>query len=124
MIINDFDIEQIAESGECFRWNKIGNKHYSGIIGQDYCEVWQEGNKVEFIGVSEEKFKYYFDLERDYSKIKEHFSDDAILKEAIGFGEGIRILNQDKFELKHLLLHLQPFHKVSLHFLHKLALQP
>ena len=98
MIINDFDIEQIAESGECFRWNKIGNKHYSGIIGQDYCEVWQEGNKVEFIGVSEEKFKYYFDLERDYSKIKEHFSDDAILKEAIGFGEGIRILNQDKFE--------------------------
>ena len=53
MIINDFDIEQIAESGECFRWNKIKDKYYSGIIGKDYCEVWQEGNNVEFSGISE-----------------------------------------------------------------------
>lgn len=98
MIVNDFDIEQIAESGECFRWNKIGDKHYFGIIGQDYCEVWQDGNNVEFSGITEEKFKHYFDLERDYSKIKEYYMQDEILKKAIGFGEGIRILNQDKFE--------------------------
>lgn len=98
MIINDFDIEQIAESGECFRWNKIKDKYYSCIIGKDYCEVWQEGNNVEFSGISQEKFNHYFDLERDYSKIKEYYMNDEILKKAIGFGEGIRILNQDKFE--------------------------
>ena len=73
MIINDFDIEQIAESGECFRWNKIKDKYYSCIIGKDYCEVWQEGNNVEFSGISQEKFNHYFDLERDYSKIKEYY---------------------------------------------------
>lgn len=98
MIINDFDIKQIAESGECFRWNKINDNHYSGIIGENYCEVLQDGKNVEFLGISEEDVKYYFDLDRDYSKIKEFYRADDVLNKAIGFGEGIRILNQDKFE--------------------------
>lgn len=98
MIINDFDINQIAESGECFRWNKINENHYSGIIGENYCEVLQDGKNVEFLGITEEEAKYYFDLDRDYSKIKELYKSDKVLDKAIGFGEGIRILNQDKFE--------------------------
>lgn len=98
MIVSDFNIEQIAESGQCFRWNKISNMNYRGIINGKVTEVNQIGNKVSFSGITEDEFINYFDLERDYSKIKKYYEKDPILKEAIYFGEGIRILNQDKFE--------------------------
>ena len=41
----------------------------------------------------------YFDLGRDYDEIKQELSKDPILAEAINFGEGLRILNQEPFEM-------------------------
>ena len=40
----------------------------------------------------------YFDLNRDYSEIKSRLSNDPIMKEAVSYGDGIRILNQDLWE--------------------------
>lgn len=97
--VKDFDIMQIAESGQCFRWNKIGEMEYRGIFNGNVCDVKQVGDKVFVSGVSEEDFLNYFDLKRDYSKIKKFYSDDFVLKDAIKYGSGIRILNQDKFEI-------------------------
>lgn len=100
--IADFNIEQIALSGQCFRWNKVDNKNYVGVFLGHVCEVEQNGNKITFKGLSDEEFNDfgvgYFDLKRDYKKIQESYKDDEILKNAIKFGEGIRILNQDEFE--------------------------
>ena len=66
-------------------------------------EVLQEDDTVTIYNASEEDFKNrwikYFDLERDYSKIKDILSQDEILKVALEYGYGIRILNQDPFEL-------------------------
>lgn len=98
MKFKDFDILQIAESGQCFRWNKVNDMHYRGIIGNKICEVKQVGEEVEFSGVDISEFNYYFDMELDYSVIKEFYKEDKLLTEAIKCGEGIRILNQDKFE--------------------------
>ena len=36
-----------------------------------------------------------FDLGRDYDEIKRELSKDEVLREAIKFGEGIRVLNQE-----------------------------
>ena len=40
----------------------------------------------------------YFDLGRDYGEIKKRLSSDPIMKNAISYGDGIRILNQDLWE--------------------------
>ncbi len=96
--VKDFNIEQIAESGQCFRWNKIGDMEYRGVIGRNVCEVKQTKDVVTVKGVSEEDFNNYFDIKRDYGKIKDFYSKDKILTEAIKYGDGIRILKQDKFE--------------------------
>ena len=41
----------------------------------------------------------YFDLKRDYKKIKEELSKiDENMKTSIEYGKGIRILNQDLWE--------------------------
>lgn len=97
--VEDFNIAQIAESGQCFRWNKVSDMVYKGVIGNNICEIKQVGNEVEVIGISKDEFNYYFDMDRDYEEIKKHYSEDLILNKAIKYGEGIRILNQDKFEV-------------------------
>jgi len=99
LIVKDFNIEQIAESGQCFRWNKVGDMTYRGIIGNNVCEIKQNGNEVEVFGIDESTFRDYFDIDRNYGEIKNFYKSDKILSEAIKYGEGIRILNQDKFEI-------------------------
>lgn len=98
MKVKDFNIEQIAESGECFRWNKVSDMSYRGIVNGKVCDVVQKGDEVTFTGFTPDEFIEYFDLSRDYSKIKALYRNDEILKKAISFGEGIRVLNQDNFE--------------------------
>src|SRR5690606_22008772 len=44
-------------------------------------------------------FKEYFDLDTDYTEIKNLLRTDKIMDDAIKFGEGIRILNQDEWEI-------------------------
>jgi len=97
--VEDFNIEQIAESGQWFRWNNLGDMNYIGIVGDDVCKIKKQGNEVTVEGIDEEKFINYFDIKRNYKKIKNFYSNDIILEDAIKYGEGIRILNQDKFEV-------------------------
>jgi len=40
----------------------------------------------------------YFDLGRDYSHIKEKVMKDEIMREAVKFGSGIRLLKQNIWE--------------------------
>ena len=58
--------------------------------------------EVIFYDTTEDDFKNiwydYFDLNRDYSEIKSRLSNDPIMKEAVSYGDGIRILNQDLWE--------------------------
>jgi N-glycosylase/DNA lyase len=44
-------------------------------------------------------FVNYFDLDRDYKKIKQNLEKFDCLSEAINFGSGIRLLNQDPLEM-------------------------
>ena len=71
--IADFDLEQIARSGQCFRFRELGEKRYSVVAGGKYIEVCQEGRLVRF-DCSEETFESvwrgYFDLDADYGRYK------------------------------------------------------
>jgi len=98
MIVKDFDMNDIYDSGQCFRWKKISDSEFIGVISSGVCRVIQNGEKIDFIGVSEEVARKYFDLDRDYGKIKSILSSDEIMKQAINYGKGLRILNQDRWE--------------------------
>ncbi|MDO5040100.1 DNA-3-methyladenine glycosylase [Clostridium sp.] len=101
--VKNFNIKQILECGQCFRWEKKSELDYIVIAYGRVIEVVQDGDKVTILNSNKEDFNNiwltYFDLERDYSKIKEELSKDAILKKSVDFGYGIRLLNQDPFEL-------------------------
>ncbi len=76
---------------------------YTGVIKNAVLNVKKLDGKVIFEGVFEGDIeaivKDYFDLNRDYEKIKEKLSKiDDNLKQSTQYGKGIRILKQDLWE--------------------------
>lgn len=106
LIIEDakcFNIEEILECGQCFRFEKIGELEYKIVAYGRVLNIMQVGNKVEMYPCCMEDFeniwKNYFDLGRDYSSIKNKISEnDNIMKKAVEYAGGIRLLNQEPYE--------------------------
>ncbi len=99
--IRDFNITHIFECGQCFRWNREEDGSYTGVVKNKVINVLQQKNTVEFNNVNTDDFdiiKNYFDFDTDYETIKNTLNTDEIMAEAIKFGEGIRILNQEEWE--------------------------
>ena len=101
--IDYFDLKEIAESGQTFRWKNLKENTYLITAFSKSLEVTQE-NKTFYFDTNEEDFDSlwsdYFDLNFDYSKIEKLImaSNDSHLKEAFSLGRGIRILKQDLWE--------------------------
>ena len=98
-----FELKDIFDCGQCFRWNKEQDGSYIGIVKNNVIKVSKNGNEIFFKSVGEDDLKnlatYYFDLDRDYDKIKLELSKiDDNMKKSIEYGKGIRILNQDLWE--------------------------
>ena len=103
-----FKVKDVFDCGQCFRWNEQDDESYTGIFGNNVLNVKQEqdvdGYKIIISGICdgniEDITRYYFDLDRNYEEIKEKLSNiDEYLAESIKYGEGIRILNQDLWEM-------------------------
>ena len=99
---DSFNIEEILECGQCFRFEKIDDFHYVIVAYNKVLNIKQDNEKVEFYPCTKEDFENiwidYFDLNTDYAKIKKQLENDPILKKAIEYAPGIRILNQQPFE--------------------------
>lgn len=101
--IDNFNLSQICESGQCFRMKQKNDNRYSIIAGSRYLEAEQQENECMFY-CDEEEFdhfwKGYFDLEGDYAAcISQINPNDFYLTNAAAFGSGIRILRQDLWEM-------------------------
>lgn len=97
----DFDLGQTFDCGQCFRWTKCGDI-WEGVAFGHALRICQSGDTITLFGVTltdwESVWKKYFDIGRDYGKIKAALAKDSVMKEATQFGGGIRILNQEPFE--------------------------
>jgi len=102
--IDSFNLVHIFECGQCFRWNKELDGSYTGVIKDAVLNVKQEGHKVTFKGISNKDIKKvcteYFDLNENYENIKTKLSKiDKNMNNSINYGNGIRILKQDLWEM-------------------------
>ena len=101
--VKSFNLKDIFECGQCFRWNENKDSSYTGIVKNNVIKIYQNNNNliVKSYGEDniEELFNFYFDMNTDYEKIKIKLSQiDSYMLESIKYGEGIRILNQDLWE--------------------------
>ncbi|MFR7990644.1 MAG: DNA glycosylase, partial [Anaerovoracaceae bacterium] len=103
--ITDFDPQQIFLCGQCFRWTEEEDGSFTGAAMGKIANIRYRKKEKELVVdcSSKEEFeqiwKPYLDLERDYGKIKEKLvQNDEVMKRAVAFGSGIRILKQDLWE--------------------------
>ncbi len=103
ILTENMDLKQIADSGQCFRWNGIDENRYEITafgrclnIEQDGCRFVCDCTQEEWDGI----WSSYLDMETDYSGIGRKIEDsgDEYLKEAYRYGRGIRILRQELWE--------------------------
>ncbi|HKL79955.1 MAG TPA: DNA glycosylase, partial [Mobilitalea sp.] len=105
LVSENLNILQIAESGQCFRMNKIDGNKYNLIAYGRYLEIIQsDGSEFELScneGEFQQVWRNYFDLDYDYGSIIKTLSEgeDEFLKSAAEYGSGIRILQQEPFEM-------------------------
>lgn len=103
-ITDDFDLEKIAGSGQCFRWERIGPQEYRIPFQEECLRIKYAGGNSYDLDCTAEEFeqiwKRYFDLEENYSVIRSRIDpdDDPYLFWAAEKEKGIRILRQDQWE--------------------------
>ncbi|MBS6929871.1 MAG: DNA-3-methyladenine glycosylase 2 family protein [Lachnospiraceae bacterium oral taxon 082] len=96
------DMKKIAESGQIFRFN-VYDDEYSLVAGDKLLFI-KEDDDGYILSCSESEFEEfwidYFDLRLDYSDFEKNIpADDLFLTNAAEYSYGIRILNQDKWEM-------------------------
>lgn len=101
--INDFNINQIFDSGQGYRWKKQKDNSYTGVVKGNILNISQVGNTLYLKNTNINDFKNiwykYFSLDMNYSEIEHKICKiDNHLKSAVEFGSGLRILNQDEWE--------------------------
>ena len=104
--LKNFNIRQIADSGQCFRMVPCDPNRsqtaYRVISGRHFLIIEQHGDEVTFHCPNDEFafWEHYFDLKTDYDAyIRAIDPMDDYLSKAAAFGNGIRILNQDLWEM-------------------------
>lgn len=90
----DFNIRHILDCGQIFAYQN--NIVYSN---QDVAVISETEKGFDIYCSDCYYFENFFDLKTDYSKIKDKLKKEKLLKKPIEFGNGIRILKNDIFEV-------------------------
>lgn len=109
ILTDDFDIRKIAESGQCFRANPGQDGSFCFVAGDRKCTIRPVSESGEEITMDvdvatdewESFWKWYFDMETQYSLIRQNAMkfEDEFMIQACNNGKGIRILRQDPWEM-------------------------
>lgn len=104
----NFNIKQIADSGQCFRMNRIETEHntlsYRLIAHGRYLVLTQIDEETVELSCTKKEYQEiwedYFDLAYDYKYVVDTLrkGEDDFLKQAAEFAYGVRILRQEPFE--------------------------
>ena len=102
--LKDFDIEQIADSGQCFRMYRVESGMWKIFALNRFLKIQKKEDSHIFYCDRKEFDDFwfnYFDLQTDYSEIKRRIlaTNDEYLIKAVNYGSGLRILRQDLWEM-------------------------
>ena len=99
--IGAFSPEKTFECGQCFRFTPHPRGGYAGVAHGRWLRLWNGGDSL-FMEAARGDFETiwlpYFDLNRNYQSIERQLCRDPLLRQAVEFGRGLRILAQDPWE--------------------------
>ncbi|WP_052446657.1 DNA-3-methyladenine glycosylase family protein [Candidatus Soleaferrea massiliensis] len=101
--VSDFDLDETLDCGQCFRFERLEDASYRGIVQNRAVHLSKDGDTLILYGVTKEEYegfwRGYFDLDTDYAAIKRQLSEDERLRLACAYCPGMRVLRQDPWEV-------------------------
>ncbi len=103
-IEDDFDLDKIADCGQCFRARRFDDGMYRFITQDRILYIKRENENKYFIScdedIWEEIWASYFDISRNYAKLRGRMGEETeFVVKSVECGRGLRILNQDAWEM-------------------------
>ena len=97
MRVDSFSLQHTLDSGQFFRYEKIGDWYHCQERGKQF-RIRQKGDSLEFQGVDEKYIRKLFGLNCKYDQIIQELSKDKKLLPAIKKYHGLRIMQRDPWE--------------------------
>ncbi len=100
--IKHFSVAKTLECGQAFNFEKLEENFYRLTAFGRVLYLKQDDEKILMYPTNKEDFDNiwvnYFDLNTDYEYIYNKFVKDETLRPLVEYGDGIRILKQEKWE--------------------------
>jgi N-glycosylase/DNA lyase len=96
--LEDFNVKHTLECGQVFRY-KVRDFGYTVYTSDQKADIYCQNNSIKIFTNNKKYFINYFDFCTNYAKIKSSLEANPIMKEAIKFGSGIRILRGNPLEM-------------------------
>ena len=97
-----FSLKSTLECGQCFRWKKLADGSFFGVVGNHSLRIEQKEDTVIFYDTTEEEFQQlwrnYFDFDTDYHTIYQQICTDSVIEKAYTYTGEIHILRQQPWE--------------------------
>ena len=96
-----FALAETLDCGQAFRWRQGPEGRWEGAAGSRYLSLERQGEDILLLGLREEDrpfWESYFDLGRDYAALAALFRKNPVMRRALDFCPGIRVLRQDPWE--------------------------
>ena len=123
-IQDDFDLDKILESGQCFRPRKLADGRCRFVSGKALLYLTPLGcgqYDAAWYGADWDVWAGYFDLGRSYAALRQSLAgQSAYLDAALAFGQGIRVLRSHGIDLSEIEKAIQRTANISRKELDKL----
>lgn len=103
-INDDFDLDKIIDSGQCFRGKRIDNNKYRFVTGNHIIYLQRERTDVYTVSCNKDEWQNvwesFFDLNRSYCELVAlETGKNSFIDSAIAYGRGLRLLRQEPWEM-------------------------
>jgi N-glycosylase/DNA lyase len=92
-----FDLEKTLNSGQVFHWTRLGSG-FIGAIAENLVYLEQAGASVRVFAGQSKLAARYLALDHSLPEILETFPTDPVIKLAVEFCQGLRIIRQPQWE--------------------------
>lgn len=102
-IEDDFDLDKIMNSGQCFRVRKFDDNMFRFMTGDKILYIKRENDTEFLVSCDIDTWKNiwypYFDLSRNYNQLRGKTCNNDFVMKAMNCGSGLRVLHQDTWEM-------------------------
>lgn len=98
-----FDLDRSLSCGQVFRWQLEEDNWWYGVVNDHLIKVRQVNDALEFEVYPEppnasQFISNYFRFDDDLDRIYSQIAKDEVIKEAIQYARGLRLIRQDPWE--------------------------